>query len=74
MTEIEKGEKEEVSEDWEAEVDPNPVIRGYKGPTKADFARWWKERKERLKTIHLRYPVLMQETQQTLPQNKSKPS
>ena len=49
MTEIEKGKKEEVSEDWEAEADPDPVIRGYKGPTK--------ERKERLKR-------LKQETQQ----------
>ena len=60
-----KVEKQEFEEDWEAEADPNPKLRGYRGPSKADFARQRKERKERLKTVHLRYNVFMQETQQT---------
>ena len=54
---------EKVEEDWEAEADPNPQLRGYRGPTKADFARQQKERKERLKTVNIRYTVFMQETQ-----------
>ena len=59
---------EEVEEDWEAEADPNPKLRGYRGPTKADYARQRKERKERLKTVNVRYKVFMQETQQTVHQ------
>ena len=59
-----KLEKQEFEEDWEAEADPNPKLRGYRGPSKADFARQRKERKARLKTVHLRYDV-MPETQQT---------
>ena len=57
-----------IEEDWEAEADPNPKLRGYRGPTKADFARQRKERKERLKTVNVRYKVFtqVQETQQTL--------
>ena len=59
-----KEEKQDSEEDWEAEADPNPKLRGYRGPSKADFARQRKERKARLKTVHLRYDV-MPETQQT---------
>ena len=60
---------EEVEEDWEAEADPNPKLRGYRGPTEADFARQWKERKERLKTVNARYKVFtqVQETLSELP-------